>query len=73
MRKTRDLTKAQFDAAIARHGFKPLGFLGYYSLPEPNQRVSVSKFNAGDRRRAQLAYLLAEAERYEKEKASAAQ
>ena len=72
MKKIRDMTKAQFDTAIQRWGFKPTGFMGYYNLPEPNSHVSVSKFNAGDNRRAQLAYLIQEAERCAKEKEKAA-
>ena len=53
----RDLSQAQFDAQIAKLGFKSQGFLGYYDLGLPNQRVCVSVLNAGDQRRDQIAYL----------------
>lgn len=68
MKKIRDLTKAQFDAYTKKYGFKACGFMGYYTLPPPNENTRVSVLNAGDNRRAQLAYLLLEAERYAKEK-----
>jgi hypothetical protein len=70
MKKIRDLTQAQFDAYVKKFGFEPTGFMGYYSLPKPNNHTQVSKFNAGDNRRAHLAYLIAQAKRYEKEKAA---
>lgn len=60
---TRDLTKAQFDAACKRHGFKR-EFMGYYSV---GNGVSVYARNAGERRRDQLAYLIREAARAAKE------
>lgn len=53
---TRDLTFKQFRAACERAGFVPEGFFGYYRLPVPGH-VAVSAWNAGDSRRAQLAYL----------------
>lgn len=56
---TRDMTQKQFDAACARYGFKRT-FLGYYAVT-PN--LHVYKFNAGDRRRDQLAYLIRMAEK----------
>jgi len=55
----RDLTKAQFDAALSRRGFKR-EFMGYVNV---GHGVSVYARNAGDRRRDQLAYLIHEAER----------
>lgn len=62
----RDLTRKQFADALTRHGMKLAGFLGYVELgidPE----VSVSRFNAGNNLRAQLAYLLAMKRKYGKE------
>lgn len=52
----RDISKAQFDAACKRHGFKS-EFMGYYSV---GNGVSVYARNAGERRREQLAYLIHE-------------
>ena len=51
----RDLTKKQFQQACSRHGFKSVGFLGYYDIGGGR---SVSVLNAGANRRAQLAYLI---------------
>ena len=56
MKRPRDMTEAQFDAACERAGFEPQGYLGYYRLPVPGRR-SVSVYNAGRRRRDRLAYL----------------
>ena len=61
---TRDMTKREFDSACARYGFKPCGFMGYYSLADAP--VNVSILNAGKHRRAQLAYLLREYEKAKK-------
>jgi hypothetical protein len=55
----RDLSAAQFAAQCTKLGFKPQGFLGYYDLGLPKAQVCVSVLNAGNRRRDQLAYLLA--------------
>lgn len=57
----RDMTKGQFREACKRHGFKPAGFMGYYEL---SGGVSASLFNAGKRRRDQLAYLIRENEKW---------
>ena len=65
MKKIRDLSKAQFDKYAKKYGFKKCGFMGYYTLPPPNENTQVSVFNAGDNRRAQLAYLVAEAKKYQ--------
>jgi hypothetical protein len=62
-RETRDLTKRQFDAACARRGFKASGFMGYYEI---GHGTSVSVLNAGDNRRARLAYLIRECAKVEK-------
>jgi len=63
----RDMSKAQFDAAIKRHGFTPEGFMGYYELGVEGQRAMVSVLNAGQNRRARLAYLLRKREELEAE------
>ena len=63
MKKIRDMSKAQFDSYIKKYGFKPTGFMGYYSLPKPNESMQVSVYNAGTNRRAQLAYLVAQAKK----------
>lgn len=52
----RDMTQAQFDAAIERNGIKR-EWLGYYAV---NTRLRVYAANAGTNRRAQLAYLIRE-------------
>lgn len=65
--KTRDMTKAQFLAALQRHGMRWEGFMGYVNLGVPGRSICSSVYNAGMNRRAQLAYLLRERERYEKE------
>ena len=61
----RDMTCKQFDKACHQYGFVREGF-GYYRLPEPFQNVSVYASNAGNNRRAGLAYLLHELEREQK-------
>ena len=58
---TRDLTKAQFDAACRRHEFRPAGFGGYYHI---DNRMMVSVLNAGRRYRDQLAYLIRQRDRF---------
>lgn len=63
MAQSRDLTKAQFDAACERRGFKRTGFMGYYEI---GYNTSVSVLNAGRRRRDQLAYLIREAGKAER-------
>ena len=52
---SRDMSKAEFDRACAKYGFKSRGFLGYYSIGGGRE---VSVLNAGPRRRDQLAYLI---------------
>ena len=54
----RDLSKGQFSEACKRYGFEPTGFMGYYALPKPLNNTHISIWNAGDKRRAQLAYLI---------------
>ena len=70
MKKIRDITKVQFDTYTKKYGFRKCGFMGYYTLPPPNDSTQVSVFNAGDNRRAQLAYLVAQAKKYEREKSA---
>ena len=60
----RDMTNKQFLAACQRRGFRFQGFMGYVTVA---RGVSVSILNAGPNRRAQLAYLIQNAERIEKE------
>jgi len=60
--KTRDISKAQFEAKCAEYGFKAEGFWGYYSIGVGGVRVSI--WNAGERRRTQLAYLIQERDRW---------
>lgn len=55
----RDLTAIQFKAAVKRHGFTPVGFMGYYEI---GNGLTVSVLNAGPNRRAQLSYLIAKHE-----------
>lgn len=64
--EARDLTKAQFDAACERRGFKR-EFMGYFNV---GYGLSVYARNAGDRRREQLAYLIRESEKAAKESQS---
>ena len=54
----RDMSKAQFEAALKRHGMKHAGFMGYVELGIEGSRLSVCRFNAGKNLRAQLAYLI---------------
>jgi hypothetical protein len=61
---TRDLTKKQFAEALERGSFVAQGFLGYYRLPIEGHNVCVSIWNAGTRRRDQLAYLHQQTKKY---------
>lgn len=61
---TRDISKAQFDAACNRRGFVKT-FMGYY---EVGYGLAVYARNAGDNRRAQLAYLIRMAQHAEDER-----
>lgn len=60
MRKVRDLTAAQFRAACAKQGWTFTGFLGYVDV---GHGCHVSHLNAGDNRRAKLAYLQRQADK----------
>lgn len=68
MTTSRDLTERQFLAALKRNGMDPVPYgMGYINVT-PDGRgggLHVYRFNGGDRRRDQLAYLLAEQERWE--------
>lgn len=59
----RDMSKAAFDAACAKYGFRREGFLGYYQI---GHGISVSILNVAPKRRIQLAYLIKCCEREEK-------
>ena len=61
MSNAADMTKRQFRAACKRRGFIPRRYFGNFSVPGTNTSVSV--WNAGDRRRDQLAYLIQEQRR----------
>ncbi len=66
MSRVRDMTQAQFLAALKRHGWSEAGFMGYVNMPLPGGgSMNVSKLNAGSRRRDQLAYLLKARERHD--------
>jgi hypothetical protein len=67
------MTEAQFQAALARHGMRIQGLPGYVCvLPsESGAGLHVYRYNAGKRRRDQLAYLLAEKENGIKRRAEA--
>lgn len=65
MKQQRDMTDAQFRAALKKHGITSEGFMGYVCLgPETSSHtgsrgVNVSVLNCGSkRRRTVLAYLL---------------
>ena len=57
---SRDITRKQFDAACARYGFIRQMGMGYYDV---GNGVWVSAWNAGDRLRDRLAYLIRESEK----------
>lgn len=62
----RDMTLKQFRAALDRHGFRLVGFMGYVDI---GGGVSVCYLNAGNNHRAQLAYLLQQKERIDQKAA----
>ncbi len=58
---TKDMTQREFDKATAKHGLRGEGIMGYYAFDLPGGgQCCISKLNAGDNRREQLAYLLRE-------------
>lgn len=58
--KTPDISERRYMTLMHKHGFIQCGYLGYWVLPIPGDKVSsiVSDWNAGDRRRDKLAYML---------------
>ena len=62
---TRDLTAKQFERALVRHDFtrEEFSFMGY--VCDNVTGVHICPLNAGDRRRDQLAYLLAQRKRWQ--------
>ena len=60
MEQSRDMSQKQFEAECKRLGFKEDGFMGYYDIGSGRH---VSIYNAGKRRRAQLAYLIQQRDR----------
>jgi hypothetical protein len=66
MSADRDMSEQQFRMAAKKSGFVPEAF-GYWRLAPPCDHISVYRFNAGPRRRSQLAYLCAAQERSEAE------
>jgi hypothetical protein len=65
-RHTRDLSQKQLDTRLAKFGItRPrYGFGGYYEVATNRGTINISAWNAGDRRRDQLAYLLNEQARW---------
>lgn len=57
--RKRDLTQAQFDAKLAKHGMR-YAVMGYVHITESTM---VCRFNAGERLRDQFNYLLREQKR----------
>jgi hypothetical protein len=55
---TRDIPRKKYIDRMFELGFRPTGFMGYWTLPEPYNHSLVSDLNAGDNRRAKLAYML---------------
>jgi len=69
MKQIRDMTGPQFEDAPKRHGFEPVGFMGYCKVLEgPAAGICISAYNAGTRRRNQLRYLIIEKKKLEKRK-----
>ena len=58
---TCDLTEIQFEAACKRQGFGPREMMGYRDI---GGEVLVCAENAGFNRRAQLAYLIRERDKW---------
>ena len=59
---SRDMTQKQFEAALKRNGIGPCKFMGYHKI---SKHASVSVWNAGDKRRDQLAYLIEQKRKHE--------
>jgi len=58
-----DMTVKQFHQALTRHGMKLVGILGYVEMFDG--KLSVSRLNGGKTLRSQLAYLLAQKDKFE--------
>ena len=54
--KKRDLSLAQYNYRMEKHGFTTMGILGYWTLPGTS--IQVSDLNAGINRREKLKYML---------------
>jgi len=63
---TRDISKAKYEKRMNELGFRKDGLMGYWRLPEPLDNHCVSDWNAGDRRRSKLAFMLKELDRMRK-------
>jgi hypothetical protein len=64
----RDLTARQFRESLTRHGMRLVGFMGYVEMLDG--KLAVSMLNANTKnRRARLAYLLREKDKFEREQA----
>lgn len=63
------MSQREFDAECKKRGFEPFtcGLLGYYHMTVKGRQVGASIFNAGPRRRDQLAYLIKVQRDFEKE------
>lgn len=60
----RDMSEKQFMAALANHGMRLEGVMGYVRLNVPGQHIAVSMLNANAPTfRARLSYLLREQDR----------
>ena len=64
MKPCRDMSEQQFLKAAKKNGFTP-DCMGYWHLAKPHENVSVYRFNAGPRRRSQLAYLIDQQKKHE--------
>ena len=58
----RDLTKQQFDRKLQKYGMRNVLF-GYVDV---GNGVHVYRFNAGDKRRTQLAYLIEQQRKHQR-------
>lgn len=62
----RDLTQTQFESRLEKYGITR-EYFGYYAVTHDEKGrpgLHVYAGNAGDRRRSQLAYLIAEQQKY---------
>lgn len=67
MKTTPDMTMKQFNAALARNGMKRVPFMGYIDLGIPGHSLEIHPLYGCMRLRDQLAYLLKERDRWEKQ------